>query len=269
MRYSFKNKDRSLPIYIDSIGYDWDQEAINRPKGYPYVHWLQTHEGRGIVELKDRKIILEKGQGILINQEVPHRYEKDSSSTSWKTSYFTFGGSLIKEMTMVLGIQQYRYIDTPDQDLLRFVELNRQEFQKPLVDNYQSSLLVYGFLLKIKKYQTHNPKNQELNERIIQPILSLIETDYMKELSNEDFTQVTNYSVQYILEVFRKIQGNSPHQLLTNHRILKAKELLLNHPEYSVEEIGEMVGFNTNSYFISTFKQSEYVTPGKFRNLYH
>jgi AraC-like DNA-binding protein len=268
MRYSFKNKDRSLPVYIDSIGFDWAQEDVNRPKGYPYVHWLQTCSGKGIVTLKDREIELTAGQGILINQEVPHDYAKDPKSEEWRTSYFTFGGSLIKEMTMILGIQQYQYIDAPEEKLKNFIAENHQEFERPQVDIYRSSLLVYDFLLEIKKYQVKNPSNKHLHQKIIQPILSLIETNYMDDLSNEDFVKATNYSIQYILETFRRIHGESPHQALTKRRILKAKELLLNRPELSVEEVGRSVGFNTNSYFISTFKHDEYVTPGKFRNLY-
>lgn len=268
MRYSFKNKDRSLPVYIDSIGYNWVQEAINRPKGYSYVHWLQTCSGSGIITFKDKEIELTEGQGILINQEVSHSYRAHTEIEAWRTSYFTFGGSLIKEMTMVMGIQPYQLIDSPEDKLLNFVKENHQEFEQSHVDRYRSSLLVYDFLLEIKQYQEKNPGNQHLHERIIQPVLSVIETNYMDNLTNDDFVHASNYSIQYILETFRQIHGTTPHQVLTNHRILKAKELLLNYPEYSVEEVGHKVGFNTNSYFISTFKQSEYVTPGKFRRLY-
>lgn len=267
MRYSFKNKDRSLPVYIDSIGYDWPQEKVSRPKGYPYVHWLQTCTGKGIVEIDNKKIELSAGQGILINHGVPHNYYQIGEK-GWRTSYFTFGGSLIKEMTMILDIHKYRYIDYPVEKLKSFVEDNHQEFQQSQVDIYRASSLVYDFLLEIKKYQIENPSNRHLHQNIFQPILSLIETNYKDDLSNEDFVQVTNYSIQYILEMFKQVYGISPHQQLTNRRILKAKELLLNQPDLSVEEVGREVGFNTNSYFISVFKQSEKVTPGKFRSLY-
>ncbi|KAF0337235.1 hypothetical protein [Pediococcus acidilactici] len=47
----------------------------------------------------------------------------------------------------------------------------------------------------------------------------------------------------------------------------KSKELLVKEPNLSVEQIGHNVGVNTNSYFISTFKSREKLTPGKFREI--
>ncbi|GAB5056020.1 hypothetical protein COSHB9_04070 [Companilactobacillus alimentarius] len=79
---------------------------------------------------------------------------------------------------------------------------------------------------------------------------------------------IIKFALQYILEAFRNNYGSSPHQVLIDYRIKMAKELLLNEPQLSVDEVSREVGFNTNSYFISMFKRSEKVTPGKFRSLY-
>lgn len=267
MRYSFKTKDRSLPLYVDSIGYKWRQENVSRPKGYNYVHWLQTYSGIGIVNIEGRQFELHENQGILINQNIPHSYH--AKDGEWVTGYFSFGGLLISEITKVLGFQDYLYIDTPEDKLQNFIRVHHRNFKENnRLDIYESSTLVYEFLLLIKKYCVVNPKNYQLNEKIIDPILQLINEAYQENLTNDDFVDATNYSLQYILEAFRTNYGSSPHQILIDHRIRKAKELLLNEPDSSIEEIGRKVGFNTNSYFISMFKRSEKVTPGKFRGLY-
>lgn len=112
------------------------------------------------------------------------------------------------------------------------------------------------------------PRNQQNYQRIIEPILKLINEHYTENLDNDNFQQLTNYSTQYILETFRQYYGSSPHQILIDLRIRKAKELLLNQPDLSIEEIGRLVGFNTYSYFILMFKRTEKVTPGKFRHFY-
>ena len=38
----FRNTPVKQPFLFDSIGYDWYQEPMNRPKGYPHFHYLQT-----------------------------------------------------------------------------------------------------------------------------------------------------------------------------------------------------------------------------------
>lgn len=271
MRYSFKDKDRSLPLYLDSIGYDWRQEAVNRPQGYPYVHWLQTYSGNGIVEIENQTLKLTPGQGILINQGIAHRYHSENSdeTTEWRTGYFTFGGALVSEITTTLGFHDYLYLAQPDAKIKDFIKNHYDEIENhDPFRIYGSSELVYSFLLMLKKYMLDNPRNQQSYQKIIAPILELIQEHYTENLDNTDFQRVTHYSTQYILETFRTYYGNTPHQILIDLRIRKAKELLLNRPTLSVEEIGRMVGFNTYSYFIMMFKRAERVTPGKFRHFY-
>lgn len=267
MRYSFKSKDRSLPLYIDSIGYDWEQEPIHRPHGYPYVHWLQSYSGSGTVNLQNQTIVLAPGQGLLINQAIPHDYY--ANQLDWKTGYFTFGGSLISEITQSLGFRDHLYLTNPEPAIFNFIQAHYQSVQNDCdVQRYGSSELVYRFLLLLKRYMMSNPHNHKAYTNIIDPILTLIREHYVDDLSNKDFVTLTNYSIQHILENFREYYGNTPHQVLMEVRINKAKEMLLNDPDKPIEDVGLAVGFNTNSYFISTFKSFEKVTPGKFRQFY-
>jgi len=263
MRYSFGITDYSLPLYIDSISNRWTQETINRRKGYPYVHWLQTVSGAGEILIGGQQLELGPGQGILIDKDVSHAYH--SVSGEWITAYFTFGGELITEMLATLRFNQFIQIKNPDEKLQMFVDQCYQKIQDNRVDTYQASVLVYEFLLLIKKNQIKNDVSPHLMTVIVNPILEFIRDNYMYDLKNADFVDQTHYSLQYILEVFRAYFDNSPHHLLIDYRVRKAKELLANYPDKSVEEIGKQVGFNTNSYFITMFKQREKVTPGHFR----
>lgn len=267
MRYSFRVNDRSLPFYVDSIGYDWHQEDINRPHGYPYVHWLQSLSGTGEVTVGNQTFLLGENQGILIHQGIPHTYH--STGGDWQTEFFTFGGALISETTAMLGFHDYLLIKEDDEQVFNFIKKHHVEIEDPEpLQLYRSSELVYQFLLLLKRHMITNPRNQPIYQNVIEPIIQLIHEHYGENLENSDFANFSNYSEQYILEVFRKFAGTSPHQYLLQYRIQKTKELLLNNSKYSVEEVGKMVGFNTNSHFISVFKRFEEITPGKFRHFY-
>ncbi len=45
IRYTFSSIEKTLPLFIESIGYNPQEEDFARPEGYPYYHWLQTLEG--------------------------------------------------------------------------------------------------------------------------------------------------------------------------------------------------------------------------------
>lgn len=263
MRYSFGVSDYSLPLYIDSVSNNWPQEPIHRKKGYPYVHWLQTVQGVGRVTIGERTFLLHPGQGVLINQNVPHDYH--ALDSEWTTAYFTFGGELIAEMMTTLKINHYILIKEPDKQLYEFTDRCYRQVRAQSVDTYRASIWVYEFLLLIKKNQAKNEVDSRLVTEIVTPIMKFIRESYMRDLNNQDFVDQTHYSLQYILSTFRAYCDSSPHQLLMDYRVRKAKELLANRMDLSVEMVGKQVGFNTNSYFITTFKQRERVTPGHFR----
>lgn len=268
MRYSFEVKDRTLPLFVDSVGYDWPQEAIHRPHGYPYVHWLQTDSGAGVVTLQHETLTLKPGQGLLINQAIPHQYH--ATPSGWKTSYFTFGGALITEIMAALGFRDYLYVQDPDAALRDFILNHANDMHDAIgLNRYGASELVYDFLLRLKQYTQDRPGDRQLYTNIIAPVMTIIQTKYDQTLTNNDFVDAAHYSIQYILAAFRTYYGRTPNQMLQEYRIKLAKERLLNHPDESIEAIGQAVGFNTNSYFIATFKQLEEITPGKLRQYYH
>lgn len=47
--------DQPLPIKVETIGYNHDQETVSRPQGYPLFHWLQTVRGEGRIVIGGRR----------------------------------------------------------------------------------------------------------------------------------------------------------------------------------------------------------------------
>ncbi|WP_390405747.1 AraC family transcriptional regulator [Lacticaseibacillus jixiensis] len=267
MRYLFQTPDQSLPLFVDSVGYAWAQDAMHRANGYPYVHWLQTEQGTGEVQVGSNRFTLAPHAGILINAGVPHSYSP--LTPDWQTAYFTFGGALVKALLTTLAVRQYLFVPVLSPVLEGFIRTNAPTMQAAApTARYASSALVYQFLLLIKQAQLGQTVEPQVAAAIITPIKALIEAQYATPLSNADFVALTHYSQQYITAVFRRYYGVTPHRLLTQVRVRHAKELLLNQPELSVSEVAQAVGFATVSYFIAQFKSSEHVTPKQFRQLY-
>lgn len=64
---------------------------------------------------------------------------------------------------------------------------------------------------------------------------------------------------------FKALTGMSPNDFVNSFRLKRATSLLRNHPEMSVSEIADNLGFNTSSYFCRKFKDEYGVSPTQFR----
>jgi signal transduction histidine kinase/ligand-binding sensor domain-containing protein/DNA-binding response OmpR family regulator len=67
------------------------------------------------------------------------------------------------------------------------------------------------------------------------------------------------------------ITGQTPNEFITNIRLKKSLQLLVEQPEMSITDIGYELGFSSPSYFTKCFREVFGVTPAKYRkdNLTH
>lgn len=82
----------------------------------------------------------------------------------------------------------------------------------------------------------------------------------LSELANE-----VGLSTSYLIRLFKKKTGMSPHEYVIASRMGHAK-FLLKTTELPVKEIGRMVGYESEQGFIAAFVQRIGLAPGKFRH---
>lgn len=264
MRHSFSSKIKSLPLLVDSIGYNWQQESIKRPQGYHYVHWLHTQKGEGIVEINQTLYHLPTNTGVLINERIPHRYY--AVTEDWETAYFTFGGVLIQDMMALLQIGDHQFLNSNIKEIDHFILKLLDNIEKdPFGYHYEASGFVYQFLMLIKKNTDSSQYSSVKYQEIVQPILLLIETNYYSDINNQIMADLVGYTPQYINKVFKEHIHLSPTQYLTTFRIRKAKELMIKKNILTIEDIALSVGFRNANYFITVFKKYESITPYQFK----
>lgn len=61
-RFFMTGKEHPLPLFIESIGENNNQEPIERAAGYPCYHWLQTVDGEGAFSFEGRAIHFLRGR---------------------------------------------------------------------------------------------------------------------------------------------------------------------------------------------------------------
>jgi len=110
------------------------------------------------------------------------------------------------------------------------------------------------------KIQKNNPKYE-----VIQKTVENMHQNYNQKWSINDFAKLCNLSEYYFIHLFKEFTGMPPIQYLTNIRIDKAKELLLN-SSLSIHEISYIVGYNNPLYFSRLFKKVTGVSATSYRN---
>lgn len=267
MRYLFDHPDKRLPLFVDSIGYDCEQEDVNRPEGYPYIHWIHTKSGQGEITLNGNTFLLPPGSGLLMNQQLPHQYQQ--TLPIWKTAYFTFGGALAQEILALLQLDSPLYVTENITEIDAFIlSLSEKIIQAPLGYQYDISGTIYQFLMLLKKNKLNQTNDDLTYQTIVAPLQRYIEENFTQPLTDADFSAQVDYSTQYISRIFKQALQMTPSQYLINYRIRQAKVLLLQNRHLPLIEVALSVGFHNVNYFITTFRKHEQITPHQFRQKY-
>jgi AraC-like DNA-binding protein len=94
--------------------------------------------------------------------------------------------------------------------------------------------------------------------------IGFIHTYYYENLALDEISKVANMSPSYFCRKFKEIYGKNYVKYLTEYRIEKSRQLILE-SDMSLSEIASRVGINDLSYFSKRFKEHMGLTPNQFR----
>ncbi|MDO5540250.1 MAG: response regulator [Eubacteriales bacterium] len=103
-------------------------------------------------------------------------------------------------------------------------------------------------------------------EKIIKKLTEYLNEHYSEDISLSDIAQNIFYvHPNYLSKVLKNNTGKSFSKYLLSIRMEKARELLIQDSTLSVSIISQLVGFNSESYFVQTFRKYYGQTPGGYR----
>ncbi|MFC3123104.1 helix-turn-helix domain-containing protein [Agaribacter flavus] len=113
-----------------------------------------------------------------------------------------------------------------------------------------------------KSLQVHQTRSQE-SQRIWQ-LQQALEQRLHYNWTVESMSEIANYSPPHLHRLFQQHFGKSPLQYLIHLRMERAK-YLLTQSNWSIEQIGEQVGYSDVFNFSKRFKKSVSIAPGHYR----
>ena len=100
---------------------------------------------------------------------------------------------------------------------------------------------------------------------LVQKAIRYVEVHYGGRITLKDMSEELHLSPNYLCELFKRHTGKNLMEYVTEYRMIKARTYL-NHVEYKVSDVVEMVGYKEAKYFSSAFKKTYGITPLEYRN---
>jgi len=107
----------------------------------------------------------------------------------------------------------------------------------------------------------------KINISIVEQALEYIDKNYASHITLVEVSNHINMNDSYFSTLFKKTIGKNFIDYLTNFRIEKAKEYLMN-PQAKVYEISSEIGYMGEKHFFKVFKKITGLSPNEYRNNY-
>lgn len=102
-------------------------------------------------------------------------------------------------------------------------------------------------------------------EQIASALQEYIASNYMSEINLHHISENLNYSSGYLTKIFYQYYNITPGRYIIMLRMCEAKKLLLSNPDLTIKQIGDIVGYQDQSYFSRIFKKQVGISPFEYR----
>ena len=217
--------------------------------GAPYHYFAYMLRGHARIVSEEKSIEISEGDLFYIPEELSYQSYWDSKD---EISFLSFGVHYFPEAAdKKFSLHIIECSDTV-----------KEKFkQVPIKEQLDSNTvsLFYGAVSEVIELLDHSPKNakKEIIERAARYIYD--NTD----CSVSDIARPCNVSKSSLYYVF-KSQGVKPNELIQKMRCKRAEELLCS-TDRSVQEISDMLGFSSTSYFRKVLHKHFAKTPLEIR----
>ena len=106
----------------------------------------------------------------------------------------------------------------------------------------------------------------ELDQKLLKKVEEIVEENIEDpEFNVDQLAQLAGMGRSVFYEKMKALTGVTPANFILIFRLRKAATLLLNHPEYQVNDVAFRLGFGSGRYFSRCFKNHFNITPQQYR----
>ncbi len=222
------------------------------------VHFTFSGDASYICDNETVKLC--EGEALIIPDDIKHRYIECSSQLLKASIAF-----YIDKKEVLFGKNPIKIpFDDEVCENLNWI-LKNSEKRDVFVAGMVNGRILEIIYSVLDKTGAKLPQNSE-EEQDVRLIVAkqYIFDNICRPIKAEDVAKECCLSVKQINRIFKSNLGYSLHEYITSTKLARAKKLLRK-DQYSVKEVGYMLGFGNESGFVSFFKRHQGVSPGIYR----
>jgi AraC-like DNA-binding protein len=232
------------------------------PKVYDFYLLHHVLSGKGTFECGNKQYEIREGESFLIEPEQLVYYASDPQDP-WRYRWIAFAGTQAAGLVSAIGLSAARpVVDTGRSRRVRaLLYAVQKSFRSgspfaPLEAAGYLRLLLAGFGLALQADSARPVRSgEEGAAALIGQVVRYLSTQYAEPVSMERMADTLGFNRAYLSRIFKRHTGMTPVTFLLKLRIDKARQLLRERPELTVEQIAASAGFQDPLYFSKQFRR--------------
>jgi AraC-like DNA-binding protein len=242
------------------------------PKVYDYylIHYVIS--GKGVFSSQGEEYELGAGDSFVIEPEQLISYVSDGTDP-WHYCWIAFTGEQSATLVASTGVNPLQPIIHNTRN--RHIPVLFRHIQQALrskKSNAQLKSIGYLLLLLGEYCETLSASTitgvvtEVESDRIVQQAIHYLSTQYAEPITIELMAESLGYNRAYLSRMFKRHTKVTPVTFLLKLRVDKARLLLRERLELTIEQIASSVGFYDPLYFSKQFRRWYGVSPSEYRN---
>lgn len=252
------------PVVVNCCGYQaflTRTLSKRRPKGRVDYQMIYMYRGRGEFLVDGIQRSYDAGHLILYRpgeeQDYTYRCE-ERPEAFWIHFTGSKAGELLEKFSIRTGyVGESSMLKHMFQEIIKELQLKKDGYETMVAGEFCKMLV---WISRMQKAGTGEYREGIHLERLI---LHLNQS-YQNAWSVEEMARCCGFSTSYFGHIFKKTMGVSPMQYLTELRMAKAKDLLLEEG-MTIAEVADLVGYRDPLYFSRVFKRMVGIPPHEYR----
>ncbi len=218
-------------------------------------------QGQGYVEVGSELYDAVGESYFMIPPDMGNKYWSAPGGVQ-KKIFFICRGSLVKSLLEIYGLEKSYLVKDAGSLIKYFDNMLILAKQYGARKDGEAALVFHKFIqtahsIVYRDDETPSPP-------IVQELHKLLDSHLEKKIDFSLISKEIPYSQAYMVRLFKKHMGVTPHEYILRRR-LETAQLLLRHSTLSIKEIAERLVFSDQYHFSNYFKKCFGVSPSQFR----
>lgn len=236
-----------------------------RPLGRPDYQILYIANGKAAFYINETLRELTAGHMVIYQPRSFQQYAyylEDKPEVYWLHFTGKEAQKLIKEAGFSDEQILYTGISAKYQDLFLSI-IKELQLPRPCSEEL-ASLYLRQLFLNLKRLKEEDGYKKTAVKEEMEQAVHYFHENFTRDILVEEYAKKLHMSTCWFIRSFKQYAGMPPGKYITSIRVSKAKELLES-TDYTVGEIGTIIGYENPLYFSRIFKKQTGHSPAEYR----